>query len=109
MPGTTDQSSAMTDPSSLSPAGRALVGRVIDAAIGERRVVGLALGGSAVVGGIDQFSYLDFVVVCRPEDQASLLSDARQFAARVGHLLASFTGEHIAQPRVPVSLYGPPL
>jgi len=99
----------MTDLSSLSPAAGALVRRVIDAAKGERRVVGLALGGSAVVGGIDQFSDLDFVVVCRPEDQASLLSDARQFAARVGHLLASFTGEHIGEPRLLVCLYGPPL
>jgi len=99
----------MTDLSSLSPAAGALVRRVIDAAKGERRVVGLALGGSAVVSGIDQFSDLDFVVVCRPEDQASLLSDARQLAARVGHLLASFTGEHIGEPRLLVCLYGPPL
>lgn len=104
-----DRSSAITALSSLSPAAHALVGRVIDAAKEEPRTVGLTLGGSAVVGGTDQFSDLDFVVVCQPEDQASLMSDAPRFAAGVGHLLASFTGEHVGEPRLLICLYGRPL
>lgn|SRR5215471_3310109 len=99
----------MTDLGSLSPAARALLDRVIDAAKGEPRIVALTLGGSAVADGTDQFSDLDFVLICRAEDQASLLAEARQLAARVGPLLASFTGEHVGEPRLLVCLYGPPL
>jgi len=99
----------MTDLSSLPPAARALVDRVVDAAKAEPGILGLTLGGSAVAGGVDQFSDLDFVVICRPEDQASVLADATQLAARMGNLLASFTGEHVGEPRLLICLYGPPL
>lgn len=99
----------MTDLRSLSQAARAWLDRVIDVAKGEPRIVALTLGGSAVAGGIDQFSDLDFVVVCRAEDQASLMAEARQLATRVGPLLACFTGEHVGEPRLLVCLYGPPI
>src|SRR5262249_56986316 len=46
------------------------------------RIVALTLGGWAVAGGIDQFSDLDFVVICRAEDQTSLMAEARQVARR---------------------------
>lgn len=86
-----------------------MLARVIDVASGEPGVLGLTLGGSAVVGGIDEFSDLDFVVACRDEDQPALLARARQFAERLGCLLISFTGEHLGEPRLLVCLFGPPL
>jgi hypothetical protein len=48
-------------------------------------------------------------VVCRDEDQSALLAEAQQFAARLGSLVASFTGEHVGDPRLLICLYGPPL
>lgn len=72
-------------------------------------MVALTLGGSAVVGEIDEFSDLDFVVVCRDDGQPALLAEARQFALRLGALLASFIGEHVGEPRLLICLYGPPL
>jgi hypothetical protein len=99
----------MADLASFSPTARALADRVIEAAHREPRILGLTLGGSAVIGRVDQFSDLDFLVVCRAEDQATLLTDLRAFASRVGPLLACFTGEHVGEPRLLVCLYGPPL
>ena len=37
-----------------------------------------------------------------------LLRDAPAFAARLGPLLACFTGEHVGEPRPLIALYGPP-
>src|SRR5262245_34447352 len=81
----------------------------IAAAENDQRVVALTLGGSAAVGESDEFSDLDFVVVCRDDGQAELLAEARHFAERLGPLLAAFTGEHVGEPRLLICLYGAPL
>jgi hypothetical protein len=57
---------------------------------------------------MDEFSDLDFVVVCRDERQPELLRNAPAFAARPGALLARCTGEHAGQPRLLAALKGPP-
>ena len=97
------------EPASFSPTARPYVQRAVEAAERDPRIVGLTLGGSAVAGGVDEYSDLDFVVVCRDEAQPALLAEAEQFARGLGSLLASFTGEHVGEPRLLVCLYGPPL
>ena len=52
---------------------------------------------------MDEISDLDLVVVCRDEHQPELLRDTPAFAARLGPLLACFTGEHVGEPRLPRS------
>jgi predicted nucleotidyltransferase len=99
----------MKDWGVFSPPARALIDRVVQVAESDPRVIGLTLGGSAVAGGIDEFSDLDFVVVCMDEHHPAVLSEARRFAERVGPLLTSFTGEHVGEPRLLVVLYGPPV
>ena len=37
------------------------------------------------------------------------MATRRDFAERVGGLLAAFTGEHVGEPRLLICLYGPPL
>lgn len=88
---------------------RPLVEAAIATARADPRVVGLALGGSAAAGTMDQYSDLDFVVVTRDEHQQELLREALAFAAKLGPLLSSFTGEHLREPRLLLGLYGPPL
>ena len=90
------------------PAARPMVEAVIAAARADPRIVGLMVGGSAVTGTMDEFSDLDFVVVCRDEHQPELLKEAPAFAAGLGPLLACFTGEHVGEPRLLIALYGPP-
>jgi len=75
----------------------------------ELRIVGVTIGGSAVIGAMDEFSDLDFVVVCRDDAQSDVVSEAHDFARRLGPLLAAFAGEHVGEPRLLIALYGPPL
>jgi hypothetical protein len=88
---------------------RPLVKAAIAAARADPRIVGLAAAGSAAAGVMDEFSDLDFVVVFRDEYHADLLREAPAFAASLGPLLSSFTGEHVREPRLLLCLYGPPL
>jgi nucleotidyltransferase-like protein len=90
------------------PHARPLAEAVIAATQADPRIVGLTVGGSAATGTMDEFSDLDFVVVCRNEHQAGLLRDGPAFAAGLGPLLACFTGEHVGEPRLLITLYGPP-
>jgi hypothetical protein len=73
------------------------------------RLLGVLLGGSAVTGTSDEFSDLDFVIVCRDHGHAAVLGEAMTIAGRLGPLLAAFTGEHVGEPRLLIALYGPPL
>jgi hypothetical protein len=90
------------------PAARPMVEAAIAAARADPRIVGLMVGGSAGTGTMDEFSDLDFVVVCRDEHQPELRKEAPAFAAGLGPLLACFTGEHVGEPRLLIALYGPP-
>jgi predicted nucleotidyltransferase len=88
---------------------REIVAAVRDAAREDERVLGVTIGGSAVVGSMDEFSDVDFTIVCADESHRELLGEAQDFAARLGKLLAAFTGEHVGEPRLLIALYGPPL
>jgi predicted nucleotidyltransferase len=94
--------------------GQPVLAAEITAALGaaaeaDPRFLGVTVGGSAVTGTSDEFSDLDFVIVCRDDDQAAILAEARSFAGRLGPLLGVFTGEHVGEPRLVIALYGPPL
>ena len=70
-------------------------------------VIGLAVGGSWLTNELDEFSDLDLVVVTREkisDDPAKMKAFARKF----GNLLASFTGEHVGEPRLLICLYEDP-
>jgi len=75
----------------------------------DRRLVGVAAGGSFAAGDMDDFSDLDLVVVADPAVWPTILDRRRQLAAAAGELLAAFTGEHVGEPRLLICLYGPPL
>jgi hypothetical protein len=100
---------ATADWSWAPPQARPFIDAVVAAAQTDPRIVGLTIGGSAAEGTMDEFSDLDFVVVGRDKHQPALLREAAHFAARLGPLLASFTGEHVGEPRLLIALYGPPL
>jgi predicted nucleotidyltransferase len=87
----------------------ALIDRLAQAAESDERVLAVTEGGSAVAGEIDEFSDVDVLIVCSDEGHESLLGEAKEFAAGLGPLLSSFTGEHVGEPRLLICLFGPPL
>lgn len=75
----------------------------------DKRILGVAAGGSLVLQSMDEFSDLDLVVIVDPSKYQEVLKDRKKIAGSVGPLLESFTGEHVGEPRLLICLYGPPL
>jgi predicted nucleotidyltransferase len=88
---------------------RQLAEAVVAAAAADERMLAVVAGGSIATGTSDEYSDLDLVLVCTPDGHAACLAEATTFAARLGPLLTSFTGEHVGERRLLIALYGPPL
>ena len=95
-------------PATLADAPRALLRRIVAGTRQNPALVGLAAGGSFRSGRMDEFSDLDLVVVVEPAASEDVRPRRAALAAALGPLLASFTGEHVGEPRLLVCLYGPP-
>lgn len=70
----------------------------------DANVIGLAVGGSWLQNGIDEYSDLDLLLVTRERisgDKEKMLDYAKQ----AGSLLSGFTGEHVGEPRLLICLY----
>jgi predicted nucleotidyltransferase len=83
--------------------------RIVEALKRDDRFIGLLAGGSFRRGMIDEFSDLDLVVVAEDAVYASVMSERRELAARLGNLLYAFTGQHVGEPRLLICLYADPL
>lgn len=75
----------------------------------DKRIVGVALGGSYITGIMDEFSDLDFIIFISPEYIAQVMDERIRIAEKMGTLLSAFTGEHVGEPRLVVCLYDSPL
>ena len=75
----------------------------------DKRILGVAAGGSVILKNMDEFSDLDLVLVIEPKKYDEVLKNRKSIAQSMGPLLESFTGEHVGEPRLLICLYGPPL
>ena len=75
----------------------------------DARLVAVGIGGSYLLKSDAEFSALDLVIGVAPADYEAVLLERKTIAARLGSLLAAFTGEHVGEPRLLICLYGPPL
>jgi hypothetical protein len=75
----------------------------------DARLLGVAAGGSVLTRSADEYSDLDLVIAVEPASFQAVLEEGQRIAADLGPLLAAFTGEHVAEPRLLICLYGPPL
>lgn len=58
---------------------------------------------------MDEFSDLDLIIAVEPESFEQVMLERQSIAVSLGELLASFTGEHVGEPRVLICLYDSPL
>lgn len=72
-------------------------------------VVGVAIGGSYLSGTMDEFSDLDLIIAIEPDEYDRVMEQRQAIAASLGHLVGSFTGEHVGEPRLLICLYDAPL
>jgi hypothetical protein len=73
------------------------------------RFVGLAAAGSWAEGTMDDFSDLDLLLAIEPAHIEEVMKQRQQIAGSLGRVLASFTGEHVGEPRLIIALYSDPL
>jgi len=74
----------------------------------DNSVIGLTVGGSWLTNEIDEFSDLDLILVTKQKISGSK-EKMLTYAASLGTLLSSFTGEHVGDSRVLICLYDNPL
>lgn len=96
-------------PSTLPTLHRSFLRTVLDRFPRDPRLVGLAAGGSFRTNTLDDYSDLDFVVVVEPSTWPAILDQREDLVRTLGPLLGAFTGEHVGEPRLLVTLFGPPL
>ena len=76
----------------------------------DTRIIGIGLGGSYIKRDkMDEYSGLDFTIVVNDDDYEELLGDRVEIAGKLGHLLASFPGEHIQMPHLLICMFDDPL
>jgi hypothetical protein len=73
------------------------------------RILGIAAGGSWITNSMDEFSDIDLVIAVADNYELEVSKERFTIAEKIGRLLACFTGEHVGEPRLIISLYGPPL
>lgn len=84
------------------------VNNIIEVIKADKFVIGLAVTGSWLTTGMDNFSDLDLILVTKDkitQDKEKMLAYAKQF----GTLLSGFSGEHVGEPRGLICLYNDPL
>ncbi|MBV1949509.1 nucleotidyltransferase domain-containing protein [Streptomyces sp. BV129] len=73
------------------------------------RVAGVAVTGSIAGGHCDVYSDVDLIVVIEDESFDSVMQERLTLIGSWASLVAGFTGEHVGEPRLIVTLVGPPL
>ena len=71
----------------------------------EADVVGMAIAGSFVDGTPDEYSDLDLRVVVRDGTLERVFARREEIASNSGPLIAAFTGEHVGEPQLLITLY----
>jgi predicted nucleotidyltransferase len=92
-------------PSAHSAFLRALLARLQQ----DARLVGVLAGGSYLTDTMDRYSDLDLIIVAEDREYAAVTSEREALAGALGRLVASFTGEHVGEPRLLICLYEEPL
>ncbi|MFF9094130.1 nucleotidyltransferase domain-containing protein [Streptomyces sp. NPDC014802] len=75
----------------------------------DARVTGVAVAGSIAGGTPDTYSDVDLIVVVDDAAFDSVMAERLPLIGSWVPLVAGFTGEHVGEPRLIVTLVGPPL
>jgi predicted nucleotidyltransferase len=85
------------------------LGNVLPRIQQDPRVTGVAVAGSIAGGNPDIYSDVDLIVVIDDEAFDSVMKERLALIGAWATLVAGFTGEHVGEPRLIITLVGPPL
>lgn len=72
-------------------------------------LVGIAAAGSLLTKQLDEYSDLDLVLVTKPEHFSEAVASRAKFCESLGNYLVGFSGEHVGEPSLWITLYEDPL
>ncbi|MFJ2294985.1 hypothetical protein ACIOG7_25365 [Streptomyces sp. NPDC087894] len=72
-------------------------------------MAGVAITGSLVGDRHDVYSDVDLILVIDDEAYDAVMRERLALVGSWASLVAGFTGEHVGEPRVIITLVGPPL
>ncbi|KRV48328.1 hypothetical protein AQ490_25270 [Wenjunlia vitaminophila] len=75
----------------------------------DARVAGVAITGSIAEGRSDAYSDVDLILVIDDDAYEAVMGERLALIGSWSSLVAGFTGEHVGEPRLIVTLVGPPL
>ena len=96
----------MQFPSSLPALHQKFIEHALPKLTDDPRIIGVAASGSYSDNSLDQFSDLDLVIAIEPESYDVVMKDRLSIVSKLGDMVAGFTGEHVGEPRVMITLYG---
>jgi len=96
-------------PTSAPDVHRMFVARALPVLQADHRIVGVAAAGSWADDSMDEHSDLDLVIGVQSSMFDEVMADRQRIASTLGHLVASFSGEHVGEPRLLICLYADPL
>ncbi|NOH78188.1 oxalate:formate antiporter [Vibrio sp. RE86] len=95
----------MKFPKSLPASHQAVLEHIVAVLSNDPRICGIGCSGSYASDSMDQYSDLDFVIAIEPEYHSEVMEQRFDILNQFEGLLAAFTGEHVGEPRLIVSLF----
>ncbi|AMC93127.1 oxalate:formate antiporter [Erysipelothrix larvae] len=86
-----------------------MIQKVLEFSIRDSRLIGLAISGSYITKSLDEYSDLDFVIVVEDKSYEEVNEQRLLIVEQFGTLVSAFTGEHVGEPRLIISLYDSPV
>ncbi|NOI79742.1 oxalate:formate antiporter [Vibrio tubiashii] len=97
----------MKSPTTLPQSHKQLLEKIVACFSLDSRIVGLGASGSYATDTMDKYSDLDIVVAINPDDFPSIMEERFDLIDKVEGKVAAFTGEHVGEPRLVISIYEP--
>lgn len=97
----------MKYPHSLPKAHKELLHKILDVFCQDQRICGIGASGSYASDSMDQYSDLDLVIAVNPEDFSDVMAQRFELIQRVDGYVAAFTGDHVGEPRLVISIFEP--
>lgn len=94
-------------PSTLPRTHESLLTRILETLKDDPRIIAIGASGSFAEDQMDEYSDLDLTLVIEPAQYTRVMKDRFAILDRISGLAARFTGEHVGEPRVVITLFAP--
>jgi hypothetical protein len=99
----------MNFPNTLPAAHKSLLIKIIDTLSTDPRIMAIGASGSYSSNSMDEYSDLDLTIAIDADSYDEVMNQRFDIVTQIDGKLAAFTGEHVGEPRLIISLYQPDL